>query len=120
MERRLNEKLVLFVAAVLTGILVMIGRAYACDHYSEWDDACMLCEQRQYLMNEMYYDCVRYGKEEGHFMITPTNTGFSMRSIDTIDGFYLFADMVHNKAFGQYGHEIIDPQDWYWWEDEIF
>lgn len=117
MEKRINEKLVLFVALVLTSILVMISRAYACNHYSEWDDTCMLCEQREYLMDECYYEFVRSGREGDHFMINPTDTGFRMKSVDTKYDFDFFFDMVHNEVYGQNEGEVVKGESWYWWEE---
>ena len=114
-----NQKIVAIIAIVATIILVFAGRAFACDHYSEWDDTCMLCTQRDYVMNYNYYELVRFGKEECHFMITPTNEGFRMRSIDTREDFDFFFDMVHNEACGEIEGELIKTQTWYWWEDGL-
>lgn len=119
-----NQKRVAIIAIVLTIILVFAGRAFACDkwtcnHYSEWDDCCMLCSQRDYLMNYDYYELVKFGKEECHFMITPTNEGFRMKSTDNRMDFDFFFDMVHNEACGQIDGELVRPQEWLWWDDGL-
>lgn len=114
-----REKALVFAAIVITTILVIVSRAFACDHYSEWD-ICMLCDQRAYLMDNNYYEFVKFGKEECHFMITPTNEGFRMKSIDSRRDFDLFLDMVHNEGCGQVDGELIRPQDWFWWESLPF
>ena len=122
-----NQKRVAIIAIVLTIILVFAGRAFACDtsnwtcnHWSDFDDTCVICTQRDYVLKDNYYELVKFGREECHLMITPTNEGFRMKSTDRRMDFDVFFDMVHNEACGQMEGELIKSQEWIWWEDCIF